>query len=152
MRGVSCPLRRRQTDQHHVTFNTYRMRFQLLTDRRAKRLAGCNVEASLVSGTLNRLPQHETIGKVRFFMGTPAIGSVEPAVNAIDRERCTAIVKAQDVFFVDIVGLAGDDPFTLIHHLSSPPVPGLPRVAQAAERIGSRSGTLRRMKYERSRV
>src|SRR5260370_18914082 len=125
------------------------MRFQLLTDRRAKRVAGCNIETPLMPRTFDRVAQYEAVRKMRFLVRTPAVGGIEAAVDAIDGEGCTAMVKTHDVFFIDVAGLTRDDPLTLIQHFRYSQIWTF---CQVAERIDSRCGRWRRIERERSRV
>src|SRR5580698_9904906 len=86
------------------------MRFQLHTHRRAFRLAARDIEAPLVQRTFDFAIDDETIGEMRAFMRTPAIRREETAVNAIYRVARALMIEANHVFFVNVMGRAGDDP------------------------------------------
>ena len=92
-----------------------RIGLEVDADRRALGLAGLVVEAAIVLRAFDDVVHHQAVGEMHLLVRAEAVGrEVSVVRGAIDREGAAAVVEADDVFLVDIVGGAGFDPVAIV--------------------------------------
>ena len=95
-------------DMNVGSANLYRKGSQVATGRGADRLAGAKVEERVVPGAFDGMIHHKAVARMHLLVAAQAIGGKEITVGrVIDAEGLPAMVKAVQVFAVDVGGGAG---------------------------------------------
>jgi hypothetical protein len=102
------------TEQHFAAFNAHRVCLQMHADGRAFGLAGGDIETSLMQRAFDLAIEHEAIGEVCAFVRAPPIGRKETLGYPIHRVTRAGVIETDYVFFGDLAGSAGYDPFDVI--------------------------------------
>ena len=77
----------------------------------AHRLAGTIVEGCVVLGPFDLMTHHKTVAEMDLLVGAQPVGAEEiPLGAAMDRTVPAAVVEADQILGVDVVGGAGVDP------------------------------------------